>query len=936
MLAPRSGVQSALIRRNFYGVGVKRLRGVVGVLVPVLLAVAAVGVGADVERGADASIAGSERLSADDPYTLAVDIARQIAGGSLATLTDLIITTGEQPTDAIVSAGLAAYLDTCPRPDGRACNRTATLLTQASTLPEATAEAITASGVPAERITLIGGTDAVSDDVHRQIATVAGWNGAGANPATRVAGPTRYDTAAAIATHLVTLSQQPGGLALPTSYRTIVVANGTDPADALAASTLAYRNGHLLLLSPTTTPSTALDTVIDTLDANCALVIGGTNALSTQVSSTLAEALATTGTGTCAPQRIAGTDRHHTATLIATRLTDTHGAPASALLTNSDTPPLPLTAAPLTRSNTTLLTTRTNQLPDTTRTWLDQHPTINRITIIGAESAVSPGVAARALDTTITAPAGGGGAGGGGFSLSYASTAFLTSSTSQTLAPTVTGGTGPYTYAITNGSLPSGVTFDTTTGAFTGPATWNLGFTTISVGRLYSCGILTDTTARCWGNTANGEGGDGIGSVGFYPTAVLASGTQASNPVTLSGITQLSAGLTHTCALLADTTARCFGWNSSGALGDGTTTARLNPVAVLASGTQASNPVTLSGITHITAGTYHTCALLADTTARCWGRNTRGQLADGTTTQRLNPVAVLASGTQASNPVTLSGITRIETGQPSQWDSREHTCAVMADTTMRCWGDNQQGQLGSGTTSPSRELNPVAVLASGTHASNPVTLSGVAQISVGYNYSCARMVDTTARCWGTGGSGNLGDGTATRRLNPVAVLASGTQDASPVTLSGITRIATSYQHTCAVLADTTARCWGDNSNGKLGAGTSTWAGGNPVRVLASGTEASSPVPQTGVVDIAGGEYHTCAALADGGARCWGYNFFGMLGDGTDSTTRLNPVRVLASGTEASSPVVFGGAITLASTTLTVTVTDSTAATADRVITLTSS
>jgi len=761
----------------------------------------------DPSRQAEATTADYERLDADNTYDLAIDIARQIADGDLARLSDLIIATGEHPTDAIVSAGLAGYLDTCPRPDGQACNRTATLLTRPDTLPQAVADAIAASGVPADRITLLGGTTAITDDVHRQIATTAGWNGTGANPVVRVAGATRYDTATAIATHITGLATRPGGLPLPASYRTIIVANGDQPADALAASTLAYRSGHLLLLASSHGTLGALDTAIDTLDAHCALVIGGTNALPASLDSRLTDALATTGTGTCTPERIAGTDRHHTATLIASQLTQTHGSAMAAFITNPGAHPLPLTAAPLTRANNVVLYTRTEQLPTTTRDWLDQHPTITRITAAGPETSVSPAVASRALDTTITTPpATGGGASGGGFSLAYATTEFLTSTTSQTLTPTVTGGTGPYTYAITNGTLPTGVTFNTTTGAFTGPSTWNLGFVTVSVGRHYSCGILTDTTARCWGNGGDGQRGDGTNGVSLHPVAILASGTPTTNPVTLSGITQISAGLAHTCLVLADTTARCFGWNGDGALGDGTMTGRYNPVTVLASGTQASNPVTLSGVT---------------------------------------------------------------------------------------------------------------------------------QISVGYLYACTLMVDTTARCWGFGGYGNLGDGTSAARLNPVAVLASGDQSASPVTLSGITRIATTVEHTCAVLADTTARCWGASANGKLGNGLSGWAGNNPVRVLASGTEAGSPVPLTGVTDISGAELHTCAALADGGARCWGYSQWGLIGDGTENTTRLNPVRVLAAGTEASNPVVFGGSITLAPTTVTVTVTDSTAATTTRVVTLTS-
>ena len=123
--------------------------------------------------------------------------------------------------------------------------------------------------------------------------------------------------------------------------------------------------------------------------------------------------------------------------------------------------------------------------------------------------------------------------------------------------------------------------------------------------------------------------------------------------------------------MLGDGTARCWGNNWFGQLGDGTTTERHTPVAV--SG--------LSNAVAIAAGNYHTCAVLGDGTARCWGRNDYGQLGDGTTTERHTPVAV--SGLTNAVAVSAGG---------------DHTCAVLSDGTARCWGDNSDGQLGDGTT----------------------------------------------------------------------------------------------------------------------------------------------------------------------------------------------------------------------------------------------
>lgn len=894
-----------------------------------------------VTGGANATTAEFDRISTSDPVHIAVDVARQIGDGSARALTDLIVTTSEQFADAIVSAGLTGFLDGCPRPDATPCRRSATVLTEADELPEVTSELIGESGVPAERITVLGGVTAVSEDVRNQIAIAAGWDGVGDNPVVRLAGATRYDTAAAIAGHVLELADLEQRL-LPVSYRTVVVATGENPSDALVASALAYRGGHLLLLSPRSTPPAALDEAIDVLDANCAVMVGGTTALTTAIETHLESVLSTTGAGACGVERIAGLDRHDTAVQVAERMADEFAGPTTVILANPRTRALPLTAAPLTRIRSALLYTGDDDLATRVRTWLGERAGIGRITVVGGVDDIARTVAAAAVDVTNTsalrlppppaAPV------ATGISLTYASTEFDTTQTSQVLAPSVTGGTGPYSYAITSGSLPPGVLFDSATGTFTGPGTWDLGFVTVSAGRYHTCAVATDMTARCWGNGGNGKLGNGTSAgTQVHPVAVLASGTQAANPVTLSGVTQISAGASHTCALLVDTTARCWGSGYNGLLGngEGAFIDQVHPVAVLASGTQTSNPVTLSGITQISAGDTHTCALLVDTTARCWGEGTSGRLGngEGAFAGQVHPVAVLASGTRMSSPVTLSGITQISAGV-------HHTCAVLIDGTARCWGSGVNGRLGDGTTNT--RLNPVAVLSSGTQASSPAMLNGVVEISAAATwfdptrgFTCARLVDSTARCWGYGQSGQLGDGLgASSSPHPLAVLLSGTHGGSPVTLSGVVSIAAGDSWACAVMSDETARCWGSGVNGQLGDGRSSYSV-HAAPVLESGTPTSSPVTLSAVSSLSTGYLQTCVVRTNGEIRCSGYSQWGLLGDGTVNTTRRNPVRVLASGTELSSPVPFGGSISVAPATITVEVTDSGASSSSVTVTLTS-
>ena len=192
----------------------------------------------------------------------------------------------------------------------------------------------------------------------------------------------------------------------------------------------------------------------------------------------------------------------------------------------------------------------------------------------------------------------------------------------------------------------------------------------------------------------------------------------------------LSLGGYHTCGLLSDGTAKCWGFNLYGQLGDGSTTNRSTPVVVSS----------LSGVTAISSGNLHTCALLSDDSAKCWGYNAQGQLGDGTSTNRSTPVVVSS----------LSGVTAISSGL-------YHTCALLSDGTVKCWGDNTYGQLGDGTT---------------TNRSTPVvasSLSGAAAISSRGFHTCALLSDGTVKCWGYNTYGQLGDGTTTNRSTPVAV-----------------------------------------------------------------------------------------------------------------------------------------------------------------------
>jgi Alpha-tubulin suppressor and related RCC1 domain-containing proteins len=314
------------------------------------------------------------------------------------------------------------------------------------------------------------------------------------------------------------------------------------------------------------------------------------------------------------------------------------------------------------------------------------------------------------------------------------------------------------------------------------------------------------------------------------------------NGVTLR-VTQIAGGTNHTCAVTVSGGAKCWGYNSNGQLGDGTTTQRNTPVQV--SGLT-------SGVTSISAGHSHTCAI-RNGSVRCWGNNDNGQLGDGTTTQRTT--SVIVSGLNSG------GVTSIDAGY-------SHTCAIHAGAA-KCWGDNAAGQLGDGSRDDRN--TPVSVSNLG---------SGVTSIATGHYHACA-VHNGAAKCWGNNGNGRLGDGTTTQRSTPVNVSGLG---------SGVASISGAATHTCAITTSGGAKCWGFNNYGKLGDGTTTDRR-TPVNVSGLGS---------GVTTITMGNSHSCA-VHNGAVKCWGSGINGQLGN-NNNTQRNTPVAVggLGSGVKGIS------------------------------------
>ncbi len=309
----------------------------------------------------------------------------------------------------------------------------------------------------------------------------------------------------------------------------------------------------------------------------------------------------------------------------------------------------------------------------------------------------------------------------------------------------------------------------------------------------------------------------------------------------------VSTGDAHTCAITGSGALECWGGNNFGQLGDDSVAENPIPFGVVGLS---------SGVVAVSAGGGTTCALTAQGAVTCWGDDELGQLGDGGATNSVVPVGVVGL---------TSGVVAISSGE-------DHSCAVTGAGAVQCWGSDEYGELGDGSTMSSSEV-PVDVVG---------LSSGVVAVSAGYYHSCALTTAGAVLCWGDNESGELGDGSITDSAVPGGVVGLS---------SGVVAVSGGAYHTCAVTTAGAVLCWGDNDWGGLGDGSTTDSA-VPVGVVGL---------SSGVVLVSAGFDYTCALTAAGAVLCWGANDYGELGDGTHTKSAV-PVGVvgLSSGVVAIS------------------------------------
>lgn len=345
----------------------------------------------------------------------------------------------------------------------------------------------------------------------------------------------------------------------------------------------------------------------------------------------------------------------------------------------------------------------------------------------------------------------------------------------------------------------------------------------ITVAHEHACAALKDGSVWCWGNNEVGQLGDGTTENRPQPTKITLAGPAVA--------VEAGGGFTpgfydaHTCAILADRTAQCWGSNSNGELGLGSTT-----------GTQTPAGLQLENISQISVATNHACAININHDLYCWGANFQGEVGDGTTTMASSPVHVDAA------------VAWVSTGQ-------RHTCAAKLDGTFYCWGSNSSGALGIGQGA--EQLVPTFV-----------GLPDVVEVSCGHYFTCARNPVGTY-CWGSNSSGKLG-------LNDE----NGGDYSSPqaINLPGVAQLNLGKNHAGAVVGEE-VYMWGANAHGQLGTGT------------AISVPVPTPIGLANAENVSLGSEFSCALTSAGPVLCWGQNTSGQLGDGT-MISRSTPAPVI--------------------------------------------
>jgi alpha-tubulin suppressor-like RCC1 family protein len=379
----------------------------------------------------------------------------------------------------------------------------------------------------------------------------------------------------------------------------------------------------------------------------------------------------------------------------------------------------------------------------------------------------------------------------------------------------------------------------------------------------HTCALVEGGVVKCWGDNRHRQLGirdpAGLGlslpeQVGGLP-GDMASLVAVDLGFERTAI-ELAAGGRHTCARLDNGDVKCWGDNGRGQLGNGDRAG--SPLAL----NKSLRPVDLGTdrtVVGLAAGGRHTCAQLDDGSVKCWGDNSSGQLGLGDTEGRGDDPCEMGVFLP---PVDLDGSPAVALAA-----GFAHTCALLASGDVKCWGDNQYGQLGTGDVQNrgDAEGSPPETL----DIEGAVRVTGLA---LGYGHTCALDAGGRATCWGLNRAGQLG-------MDSADPLTRAARPGDPrIRIPGpATQIVAGANYTCALIEGGKVKCWGLAVLGQLGLGAPDNQGDSLGEMEALPAVDLGGMGTARATGLAAGGDHTCAILDDGVIKCWGLNRNGQLG-----------------------------------------------------------
>ena len=393
--------------------------------------------------------------------------------------------------------------------------------------------------------------------------------------------------------------------------------------------------------------------------------------------------------------------------------------------------------------------------------------------------------------------------------------------------------------------------------------------TQFASGSDHNCAILNNGKVKCWGYNNSGL----LGQEHTHH-----QGDEAGEMGDNLEFTDLGANLTakviaakefHTCAILSNGKVKCWGDNNHGQLGQEHTNHRGDEAGEMGDNLEFTDLGTNLTAKAITAGHEHTCAILSNDKVKCWGYNKYGQLGQGDTELQGNEAGEMGDNLEFTDLGTNLTAKAIAAGN-------EHTCAILSNDKVKCWGYSIYGQLGQGDTD--RRGDEAGEMGDNLEFTDLGANLTAKAITTGFRHTCVILSNDKVKCWGINNHGQLGQGHTNHQGDGADEMGDNLEFTDLGTNLTAKAITAGGVHTCAILSNDKVKCWGYNENGQLGQ-ENTQAQGHDVNEMGDNLEFTDLGTNLTAKAITTGNSHTCAILSNDKIKCWGYNSYGQLGQG---------------------------------------------------------